>query len=592
MKINWRIYAKQADFDAIGEKYHIDKVIARIMRNRDIEGDEAIQKYLYGSRADLYDGMLMKDMEKGMNLLADRIARGKKIRIIGDYDIDGVSSTYILLRGLRELGGDVDYVIPHRVTDGYGINIHLVEEAGEEGVDTILTCDNGIAQIPQIARAKELGMTVIVTDHHDIHFVEDDQGNQRYILPPADAVINPKQEDCAYPFKKLCGAGVAYKLIECLYKNVAAGKLSVGNQVDSDALRQKMQGILNQLLEMVAVATIGDIMELCDENRILVKEGLALLNHTENLGLRALMEVNGLEVGHISSYHISFVLGPCLNASGRLESAKYSLELLLAKSSEEAGNLAEKIKMLNEERKNITEEQKQKAIEEVEHGPYEQDKVLVIYLPECHESVAGIIAGKVRERFYRPTIILTNGEHGIKGSGRSIECYNMFEHLLKVKDLMTQFGGHPMAAGVSLPAENLDEFRRRLNEDCDLTEEDLIPREWIDVAMPVDYITESLVEQLDLLEPFGNGNVKPVFADSNLIVRRVDLIGKNKNVLKLLLVNEQGRTVEALKFGVEEEEYHSITVGKRMKIVYYPSVNEYMGRKTLQVIIKNIVSVE
>lgn len=572
VKINWRIFAKKADFKEIAEKYNIDQVIARIMRNRDIIGDEAIAQYLHGNRDDLYSGMLLKDMEKAVAILESCIEERKKIRIIGDYDIDGVSATYILLKGLRYLGANVDYVIPHRVNDGYGININLVEEAANEGVDTILTCDNGIAQIEQIARAKELGMTVIITDHHEVHYEEAENGEHKFILPPADAIINPKQEDCNYPFKGLCGGAVAYKLMECMLSERGS------------------QELLDSLLEMAAFATIGDIMELRGENRILVKEGLKLLNNTKNLGMRSLIETNGLTLGHISSYHISFVLGPCINASGRLESASFSLELLLAEDEKKANELAIKLTELNEERKRITEEQKLRAFDIAEQQ-YSEDKVLVIYLPECHESIAGIIAGKVRERYYKPTIVLTDGEHGVKGSGRSIETYNLFEHLQQVKELMVQFGGHPMAAGVSLLPENVDEFRRRLNEQSGLTEEDLIPKEWIDVAMPVDYVTERLVDQLDLLEPFGNGNSKPVFADNNLLVKKIDLIGKNRNTLKLTLVNERGYTMEAVKFGSDEAEYASINVGNRLKIVYYPSVNEFRNVKTLQIVVKNIVEI-
>ncbi len=567
----WKVYAKKADFNEIGKKYGIDPVIARIIRNRNVEGWENLERYINGSRKDFQDGFLMKDMETGVKIIADKIQKKAKIRIIGDYDVDGVSSIFILLKGLKKLNADVDYVIPHRIVDGYGINEKLIQDAADSGVDTIITCDNGIAAIEQIAFAKSLNMTVVITDHHDIRFKETD-GEKQYIIPQADAVINPKQKDCGYPFKELCGAAVAYKFIECLCRS----------------MQENDREFMDSLLEMAAVATVGDVMDLQGENRIIVKEGLKLLNHTKNLGLRSLMELNGISPGNLSAYYIGFIIGPCLNASGRLDTARRSLELLMAEHKADADRLAGDLKAFNEERKNLTLEQTEIASEMVETTELSKDNVLVVYLPDCHESIAGIIAGRLRERYYKPVFVITDSEEGLKGSGRSIEGYHMFEKLLMVSDLMTKFGGHPMAAGVSLPKENLEEFRRRLNEDANLTEKELTPVEWIDVAMPVDYITEDFISQLNILEPFGKGNEKPSFADRNLMVSRVHIIGKNRNVLKLQLTNERGNTIEALKFNADENMLREVKTGDLLSVIYYPSVNEFNGKKTLQIVIHDM----
>lgn len=567
----WKVYAKKADFNEIGKKYGIDPVIARIIRNRGVEGWENLECYINGSRKDFHDGFLMKDMETGVKIIAEKIQKNAKIRIIGDYDVDGVSSIFILLKGLKKLNADVDYVIPHRIVDGYGINEKLIQDAADSGVDTIITCDNGIAAIEQIAFAKSLNMTVVITDHHDIRFKETD-GEKQYIIPQADAVINPKQKDCGYPFKGLCGAAVAYKFIECLLRR----------------MQDNERKFMDSLLEMAAVATVGDVMDLQGENRIIVKEGLKLLNHTKNLGLRSLMELNGISPGNLSAYHIGFIIGPCLNASGRLDTARRSLELLMADNKADADRLAGDLKAFNEERKNLTLEQTEIASEMVETTELSKDNVLVVYLPDCHESIAGIIAGRLRERYYKPVFVITDSEEGLKGSGRSIEGYHMFEKLLMVSDLMSKFGGHPMAAGVSLPKENLKEFRRRLNEDANLTEKELTPVEWIDVAMPVDYITEEFISQLNILEPFGKGNEKPSFADKNLMVSRVNIIGKNRNVLKLQLTNERGNTIEALKFNADENMLREVKTGDMLSVIYYPSVNEFNGKKTLQIVINEM----
>lgn len=584
MESVWKVYAKKADFCKIGEKYNIDPVIARIIRNRDVVTDEEIKVYLKGSRADLFDGFLMKDMDKAVSIILEKIAERAKIRIIGDYDVDGVSSIYILMKGLKAAGACADYVVPHRVADGYGINENLVKNAFDAGVDTIITCDNGIAAIEQINYAKQLGVTVVVTDHHDIRFETDDDGNKNYEIPKADAVINPKQTDCAYPFKELCGAAVAYKLVECLLKRA----FEMQQASSLIITKERYPHFMDDLLSVAAVATVGDVMKLQGENRIIVREGLKLLNNTKNLGLRSLMELNELGQGNLSAYHIGFIIGPCLNASGRLDSAEHSIELLMAETKAEADRLAGDLKAFNDERKNLTLLQTEAAMEMIDGTKLADDNVLVVFLPECHESIAGIIAGRLRERYYKPSFVITKGEEGLKGSGRSIEGYNMFEHLLKVSDLLTKFGGHPMAAGVSLPTDNLEEFRRKLNEQAGLTKEDLTPVEWIDVPMPIGYITENIVDQLSILEPFGNGNEKPVFADRDLTISRMSVIGKNRNVLKMNLTDANGHTIEALKFNVDDAFVSEWKTGDVVSVIYYPSVNEFNGRRTLQIVVKEM----
>lgn len=576
----WKVYAKKADFAGIGERYNIAPVTARIIRNRDVVDDAGLELYINGGRKCLNDGMLMKDMAQGVSIIAGKISAGSRIRIIGDYDIDGVSAIFILFKGLKRLGADVDYVIPHRIVDGYGINENLIQAAYDEGVDTIITCDNGIAATEQIDYAKNLGITVVVTDHHDIRFVEEN-GAKIYLIPRADAVINPKQTDCKYPFKELCGAAVAYKFVECLIAHCETLGIS-------DITKEQKSIFLDSLLEMAAVATIGDVMELQGENRVIVKEGLKLLNNTKNPGLSSLMELNGITKGTLNAYHIGFVIGPCINASGRLDTATRSLELLLSEEKSDADRLAGDLKAFNEERKNLTAQQVEEAIRIVETTDLMEDDVLVVYLPECHESIAGIIAGRLRERYYKPVLVITNSEEGLKGSGRSIESYNMFEHLIQVGNLMTKFGGHPMAAGVSLASENLEEFRRALNNNATLTETDLTPVVWIDVPMPIDYISEKLIEELSILEPFGKGNEKPVFADRNLCVSRVNVIGKNKNVMKMQLTNERGYSIDAVKFGVEADEISSVNAGDLVSVIYYPSINEYNGKKTLQIVVNEM----
>lgn len=563
------VAAKRADFKGIGERFGIDQVTARIIRNRDVIGEKAIEKYLHGSRKDFYSPWLLKDMEKAVAILQEKIENRNRIRIIGDYDIDGVMSTYILLESLRGLGCDVDMMIPNRITDGYGINEHLIEQTWQEGRDTIITCDNGIAAVTQIRKAKDLGMTVIVTDHHEVPF-EDLEGERKEILPPADAIVNPKQKACSYPFAGLCGAVVAMKVMEALYEKMAP-------EVD----------LVDKMLPFAGIATIGDVMDLQDENRILVKEGLQRLHHTTNLGLQELIRVNNLEPENISPYHIGFILGPCLNASGRLDTAKRALQLLLADSREEAAVLAGDLKNLNESRKEMTAQGLEKAIEQVESTSMMEDTVLVVFLPECHESLAGIIAGRLRERYHKPSFVLTRGEEGVKGSGRSIESYSMYEKLCECKEYLTKFGGHPMAAGLSLEEENVERFRRKLNEQSGLTEEDLVEKVTVDVPMPIHYIRKDLVQELSLLEPFGKGNEKPLFAQKNLWVSQMRVFGKNRNVVKMRLTDENGYPMDGVYFGNGDEFAEEGRGKRKISIVYYPDINMYQGRESLQVIIRH-----
>lgn len=565
----WFVSAKKADFKEIGRQFDIDPVIARLIRNRDVTGAKAIQEYLRGTIQDIPGPELLKGMKEATSILKQKIREKKKIRIIGDYDIDGVTATYILIKGLERLGARADTYIPDRITDGYGIHMPLIYKALEDGVDTIVTCDNGIAASKEIGFAKEKGLTVIVTDHHEVPFIEDN-GERTYILPPADAVINTKQPGCPYPNKNLCGAVVAMKLIWALYD-------------DSHIPETEKE----EFLELAAIATVGDVMDLQGENRILVKEGLKRLPYTKNKGLQALIRVTGLEGSRISSYHIGFVLGPCINASGRLDTAARSLRLLQCEDAGEAARLAGDLKALNDSRKALTEKGKDAAIQLIENTDLKKDLVLVVYLPECHESLAGIIAGRIREKYNRPVFVLTKGEKGVKGSGRSIQQYSMFEELVKCGDLLDQYGGHPMAAGLSLPEENVSLLRKRLNEQCNLKEEDLIPKVIIDVPMPISYISMKLVEQLSLLEPFGKGNTKPLFAQKNVKAINLRVIGKNHNVTKLQLMDEQGYVIEAVYFGNIPEFMDFLSARDKISVTYYPEINRYQGRETLQVIIQN-----
>ena len=561
------LQTKRADFNAIAARFHISPVTARIIRNRDVEGEKAIDRYLNGTLDQLYDPHLMKDMDKAAALILEKIRASVRIRIVGDYDIDGVCSTYLLYRGLTRCGAVVDYQIPERIRDGYGINESIIRKAKEDGIDTIVTCDNGIAALEQVRLAKELGMTVIVTDHHEV--VRDEDGSQ--VLPEADAVVNPHRDDCTYPFAGICGGVVAYKLVQVLYE-----KNGIPEQEWKD------------MLEFAAIATVGDVMKLQDENRIIVRWGLKQIPHTASVGLRALVEACGLDIYDLTAYHIGFVIGPCLNASGRLKTAKLALELLLCdgmQQSARAEEMAAELKLLNEERKDMTQAGMEQAFEQVD-AELADDDVLVVYLPDCHESLAGIIAGRVRENYNKPSFVLTRGEDCVKGSGRSIESYHMYQALCGVQDLLLKFGGHPMAAGFSLKEENIDEFRRRLNEQSALTKEDFIPKIWIDVAMPLEYISEALVNELKGLEPFGQGNEKPQFAQKNLRIRSVRAIGRNNNAVRMTVVTEQGRSMEAMVFTVADQFVEEAKQSRSIDVIYYPDINEYNGNRTLQIVVR------
>ncbi len=561
------LQTKRADFNAIAARFHISPVTARIIRNRDVEGEKAIDRYLNGTLDQLYDPHLMKDMDKAAALILEKIRASVRIRIVGDYDIDGVCSTYLLYRGLTRCGAVVDYQIPERIRDGYGINESIIRKAKKDGIDTIVTCDNGIAALEQVRLAKELGMTVIVTDHHEV--VRDEDGSQ--VLPEADAVVNPHRDDCTYPFAGICGGVVAYKLVQVLYE-----KNGIPEQEWKD------------MLEFAAIATVGDVMKLQDENRIIVRWGLKQIPHTASVGLRALVEACGLDIYDLTAYHIGFVIGPCLNASGRLKTAKLALELLLCEGMQQsarAEEMAAELKLLNEERKDMTQAGMEQAFEQVD-AELADDDVLVVYLPDCHESLAGIIAGRVRENYNKPSFVLTRGEDCVKGSGRSIESYHMYQALCGVQDLLLKFGGHPMAAGFSLKEENIDEFRRRLNEQSALTKEDFIPKIWIDVAMPLEYISEALVNELKGLEPFGQGNEKPQFAQKNLRIRSVRAIGRNNNAVRMTVVTEQGRSMEAMVFTVADQFVEEAKQSRSIDVIYYPDINEYNGNRTLQIVVR------
>ena len=581
----WMVQTKRADFSGLAMRLGVSPVAVRVMRNRELTEEAEMRKYLYGTLDDLYDPRLMKGMKQAAELIVRKLKEGKHVRIIGDYDIDGVCSTYILLKGFqraakelsqrcsleagrysveKENDAQIDYEIPDRIKDGYGINESIIRQASADGVDTLVTCDNGIAALREISIAKQLGMTVVVTDHHEVPVDEYGQ-----ILPPADAVVDPKQDGETYPFHEICGAVVAWKLIRVLYE-----KLGIPESEWMD------------LLEFAAIATVGDVMKLQDENRLIVKYGLKKIGSTKNTGLRKLIEKNNLDIENLSAYHIGFVIGPCLNAGGRLKSAKVALRMLLAEDPERAGEMADELKELNDMRKDMTAKGEAEAIEQVEKQ-YMDDKVLVVFLPECHESLAGIIAGRLREHFHKPSFVLTRGETTAKGSGRSIEQYHMYQGLCKVSDLLVKFGGHPMAAGLSLEEKDIDEFRRRLNADAELTEEDFVPKIWIDVPMPFEYVNEKIVQELKDLEPFGQGNEKPLFAQKSLVIRNARVLGKNRNVVKLNLVTETGQPVDGLLFA-DGDRFLEEQAGRNMiDMIYYPDVNEYNGTRTLQAVIRN-----
>lgn len=567
----WVVSAKKADFQGIANRFGVDPVIARLIRNREQISDEEIDRYLHGKLSGLHSWRLLKGIEELLAVLEEKTKRQKKIRIIGDYDIDGICSSYILLKGLKRAGASVDADIPDRIKDGYGISRDLIELAAKDEIDTIITCDNGISAAEQIAYAKTLGMTVLVTDHHEVPYEELEDGTKREILPGADAVVNPKQSDCPYPFKDICGAMVAFKVICGFYERMGIAEAE-----------------LEEFIEFAAIATVGDVMDLTDENRIIVKEGLRRIEYTKNEGLKALIRVNNLEEREITAYHIGFVIGPCINASGRLSTAKRALRLLLSQDTQEAAHLAADLKALNDSRKELTLKGVEEAVEMVEHTELMHDRVLVIYLPDCHESLAGIIAGRIRERYTRPVFVLTKGEEGVKGSGRSIEAYHMFQELVKCRELLTKFGGHPMAAGLSLPEENIEAFRRTLNENCMLTGDDMTEKIVIDVPMPMSYVTIPLIRQLSLLEPFGKGNTKPVFAQKDVRVSGCRVLGKNRNVVKMKLSDAYGFSAEGVWFGDGDEFLRKLQEKSCFDVIYYPSVNSFRGRDSIEMIVQNI----
>lgn len=570
MKQEWRVYTKRADFNAIGNKFGFDPVIARIIRNRDIIEEDEIEDYVYPSLDKMLNPHGFKDIDLAAEIIDRHIENGSKIRIIGDYDIDGINSIYILYTGLENIGANVDFVVPHRIIDGYGINEKLIDNAKEDGVSLIITCDNGIAAYNQTVYAKELGMDIIITDHHEVPFEMID-GEKKYIVPPADAVVDAKQEDCSYEFKAVCGAVVAYKLIQVMYER-----------------HNEPADRIYEFLEFAAMATVGDVVDLIGENRIIVKNGLTRIKNTSNIGLNALIDVNCIKRDRLSSFHLGFVIGPCLNASGRLDTAKDAIDLFRCKDKTDAERRAGELKSLNEERKTMTMEGLNAAVNQIESSDMINDMVLVVYLPECHESIVGIIAGKIREKYNKPVIVFANGEGCLKGSGRSTEFYNMFEKISEVKELLDKFGGHPMAAGMSIQPDKLGQFRKLLNEKCGITEEDLVLKHWIDVPMPFGYISFPLISQLEILEPFGKSNEKPVFGESKLKIKQLTHMGKEKNFTKVIFEKEDGFLMEGVLFAIDEILENAYKNGEYVSVLYYPDVNEYMGKSKIQATIKAV----
>lgn len=582
----WLLRNRKVDLKAMSDKYKISQLLCKLMVNRDITDDNIINSYINPIYENLHSPKTMKDIALAVDIIKRKIQENKKIRIIGDYDVDGIISVFILYTSLKECGANVDYEIPDRIKDGYGINENIVKIAYDEDVDTIITCDNGISAIDQIQYAKNLGLTVIVTDHHDVPFVEEN-GVRTFVSSQADAIINPKQIECEYEFKSICGAGVAFKLMEVLYEELGMNKEEC-----------------YKLIEFVAIATVCDVVDLIDENRIFVKNGLNMLNNTTNIGIKALKKASGLEDKEITVYHLGFVIGPCLNASGRLDSAKKGLELLLMENYEDAENLAQEIVDLNDARKDMTKEGVDRAINIIDSTEITNDKILVVYIPDIHESLAGIVAGRIKEKYNKPTIILTKSEDGVKGSARSIEEYNMFEGLLACKELLDKFGGHPMAAGLSLQEDKVDELRKELNNKCKLTDEDLIRKIMIDASLPLEYLNINLIKELDVLEPFGKGNAKPVFGVRDVKVTKAMLLGKDKNILKLRLLTNNNLTIDAMifndlenfenkvieKYGNEglDNLYNKSNNNISMDFTFYPSINEWNGNKSIQIIVNGI----
>lgn len=586
-KERWRLYAKKADFAAISKAYGINQVTARIMRNRGVETKEEIESYLKGDLDYLSDPALMKDADKAASLLEAAIANNELIAISSDFDNDGIFSGLLLKEAIIELGGRAAIFTPNRVMEGYGVNSRIVEEANAKGASVLLTCDNGIAAFEAIEEAKKLGMTVIVTDHHEVPFEEHD-GKKIYLLPKADAIVDPKQEDCAYPFKSLCGTGVAYQLMTLLFR-----------RMKRTMSRQEI------FLQYTAIATVADVMELVGENRILVRKGLSYLNHTNHIGLRALMEVCGIAPEQVRAYHIGFILGPCFNAAGRLDTIVHALALLESKEYDQALALAGELWAMNEERKELTRVGTERAVELIEHATWKDEHVYLVYIKDCHESVAGIIAGRLRERYYRPVLVFTDAseEGQIKASGRSIDDYDMFTELSAFRNLFLRFGGHKMAAGLTMEKKNLEILRDGLNARCTLTQTQLMPLVMIDAAMPLGYISEEVIVDLEKLEPFGRANEKPLFAQQHLSVLRLSRIGKNRNVVKMSVMGPEGIIMDALYFGDTdvffdflEEEYGRDNVAAALRgmrntidigVTYYPQINEFQGKRSLQIVIQN-----
>ena len=586
-KERWRLYAKKADFAAISKAYGINQVTARIMRNRGVETKEEIESYLKGDLDYLSDPALMKDADKAASLLEAAIANNELIAISSDFDNDGIFSGLLLKEAIIELGGRAAIFTPNRVMEGYGVNSRIVEEANAKGASVLLTCDNGIAAFEAIEEAKKLGMTVIVTDHHEVPFEEHD-GKKTYLLPKADAIVDPKQEDCAYPFKSLCGTGVAYQLMTLLFR-----------RMKRTMSRQEI------FLQYTAIATVADVMELVGENRILVRKGLSYLNHTNHIGLRALMEVCGITPEQVHAYHIGFILGPCFNAAGRLDTIVHALALLESKEYDQALALAGELWAMNEERKELTRVGTERAVELIEHATWKDEHVYLVYIKDCHESVAGIIAGRLRERYYRPVLVFTDAseEGQIKASGRSIDDYDMFTELSAFRSLFLRFGGHKMAAGLTMEKKNLETLRDGLNARCTLTQTQLMPLVMIDAAMPLGYISEEVIADLEKLEPFGRANEKPLFAQQHLSVLRLSRIGKNRNVVKMSVMGPEGIIMDALYFGDTdvffdflEEEYGRDNVAAALRgmrntidigVTYYPQINQFQGKRSLQIVIQN-----
>lgn len=567
----WFITTKRADFEATAKQFHISPVTARIMRNRDLITTEEINLFLNGTLADLHSPHTMKGIDAAVSIITGAIAAGKKIRIVGDYDIDGICASYILLTGLQKCAADVDVRLPDRIKDGYGINESIIEQAHQDGVQLIVTCDNGIAAFREMEMARVLGMKTVVTDHHEVPYDLTETGDKVYKLPPADAVVDPHQEGCSYPYAGICGAVVAYKLVEALYE-----------------IQDPSLDISDGLLEFAAIATVGDVMELLDENRIIVKYGIERIKTTQNVGLRALIDVTQINKDKLSTFDIGFVLGPCINATGRLDTAERALSLFTTTDQTEAVQIANELKDLNDSRKELTKRYQTEAIHQAEKM-IETDKVLVIYLSDCHESLAGIIAGRIKERYYRPTFVLTGTADGVKGSGRSIEFYHMYEEMSKCRDLFKKYGGHKMAAGLSMKEEQIGEFRKRLNEETTLTEEDMQEKVQIDIPMPITYASKELIKELEVLKPHGIGNPRPLFAEKDVKILSARVFGKNQNVVKLSLENSAGSNLDGIWFGegslfmqeFEKSDHKSIS------IAYYPTLNVYMGREDVQLNIQH-----